>query len=249
MRLFLLLIACSLLASTIAFCGEDVVESKLMAAKDDYETAMSKARAGLLADLKKKAEAAQKSGDLKVLEAVQAEAKAFEEAGELPKSVPSRSYESQIRVARARMEDSYSVAVKQYTKDGSISLAKVIQAELDDFKRNGVVSVPADLVKVNSVWVGDNPRKVLTITERNGEQFRGRFVIGGNIERDVTGVVKGDRLSWLAKDVRAIKGEVGGDNFGTISMDGSTGDRIDFVYGLGKASGTFSLRLETTIKK
>ena len=56
-----------MLVGIFLFCGmtsaadEDPVEKKLSAAKADYETAAEKARAGLLADLKKKEEAARKA--------------------------------------------------------------------------------------------------------------------------------------------------------------------------------------------
>jgi hypothetical protein len=61
----------------MASAAEDVVEKKLVAAKGEYEKAAVKARAGLAADLKKKADAAQKAGDLAALEKVETEIKAF----------------------------------------------------------------------------------------------------------------------------------------------------------------------------
>lgn len=115
----------------------DPVAQKLAAAKEEYKAAAEKARAGLLADLKKKEDAAQKAGDLKTLEKVQAEAKAFEDGGGLPKVVPVKTYEGQLGLARARLEEGYTVAVKQYTRDGKITLAKAVQQEFDEFNKGG----------------------------------------------------------------------------------------------------------------
>jgi serine/threonine protein kinase len=108
-------------------------------------------------------------------------------------------------------------------------------------------SPPSDPFEVNSVWVGDSPRKVLTVIARKGEKFTAKFEIADDmIEREVTGTINDGTLSWLAKDVRAIRGRVGGDNHGTIRSDES-GDEIDFVWRDDNgASGTFILRLSKT---
>jgi len=116
---------------------DDPVDKNLTTAKEDFGKAAEKARTGLLADLKKKLDTVQKAGDLMTLEKIQAELKAFEERGDLPKSVPTKSYESQMRIARTKLEEAYGAAVKQYTKDGKIALAKTIQEELDEFKKGG----------------------------------------------------------------------------------------------------------------
>src|SRR5688572_30697973 len=107
-RSVLLVAVCAVLGGgVLSAADEDPVEKKLTAAKEEFEKAAAKARAGLLADLKKKEEAAQKAGDLKTLEKVQAETKAFEKSDELPKSLPVKSYESQWRTARAKLEEGY----------------------------------------------------------------------------------------------------------------------------------------------
>jgi hypothetical protein len=84
---------------------------------------------------------------------------------------------------------------------------------------------PSAVIQPQSVWRGDRGH-CLTILERQGNTFRGRFDVGPSITREVTGTVAGRNISWLAKDVHAIRGKLGDDNFGTI-----TGDRIDFVWG------------------
>jgi pimeloyl-ACP methyl ester carboxylesterase len=94
---------------------------------------------------------------------------------------------------------------------------------------------PADAIQPNSVWE-DGQGVTLTILERNGGTFRARFH-SGKADREVTGTVKDDTISWLAKDVRAISGGPGGDNFGTI-----TDGKIDFTWRDAKGgSAEFSL--------
>ncbi|HVK14654.1 MAG TPA: hypothetical protein VM597_38300 [Gemmataceae bacterium] len=153
-----LMVVCAVFFDGVtAFADEDVVEKQLLAAKLEFESAAEKARTGLLADLKKKEEAAQKAGDLKTLEKVQAEAKAFEADGTLPKAVAVKGYESQLRTARAKLEEEYAAAVKQYTKGGKIALAKAVQQELDEFKKGGVPltkAPPVATFKKGTLWEG-----------------------------------------------------------------------------------------------
>jgi hypothetical protein len=92
-----------------------------------------------------------------------------------------------------------------------------------------------------SVWVG-TAAQTLTVTERAGDTFRGRFEVGATIVRDVSGTVKDGRVTWLAKDVTAVKGAAGGDNTGTLASD-KDGDRLDVTWTApGAAGGTFVLR-------
>src|SRR5262249_50927183 len=130
------------------------------------------------------------------------------------------------------------------TKEGKIPLAKAVQQELDEFRKGGpaLAAAPADPFTAKSVWVDDNPRKVLTVLERKGEKFTATFAIGERTERVVTGTIKDGKLSWLAKDVRAVRGGVGGDNHGTLGSD-NAGAKIDIVWrDANGANGTFTLR-------
>jgi len=101
----------------------------------------------------------------------------------------------------------------------------------------------ADPFQPNSVWVNAAQKLTLTVIERKGEKFLARFESGDKIVREVSGTVKDGKVTWLAKDVRAIKGKVGGDNQGTITKD-KDGNLIDFVWRHADGpSGTFTLRL------
>ena len=103
---------------------------------------------------------------------------------------------------------------------------------------------PADPFQANSVWVNDGKAMTLTVLERKGETFHARFVIGNSLERMVTGTVKDGKVSWLAKDVRVIKGGPGADNQATITRD-KDGDLLNFTYGdKGRTIGAFVLRLK-----
>jgi hypothetical protein len=95
---------------------------------------------------------------------------------------------------------------------------------------NGAENVPASIIQAGAVWRDET--RVLTILERNGAQFRGRFEIADKIVREFTGEVKDNEISWLAKNVRAIRGKPGHDNFGKIK-----GDAIEISYSLNGVSG------------
>ena len=104
----------------------------------------------------------------------------------------------------------------------------------------------SDPFTVGSIWVDKTNR--LTVQNRNGDDFTANFIVGERIERMVSGKIKEGRIEWFAKDVRAIRGNKGNDNFGTLARD-SEGDRIDFTWGdVGQnglvGRGTFVLRLQ-----
>ena len=144
-------------ACVVLFCGviaaadEGSVEKRLTTAKEECTKANEKARAALLADLKKKEEEAQKAGDLKRLERVQAETRAFEAEGTLPSVVSVKSCERQVERARDRLDKTYDMAVKQHTKEGNVDLARATQNEWDDFKKVGGAKVDA-----RNRWVHEN---------------------------------------------------------------------------------------------
>jgi hypothetical protein len=105
---------------------------------------------------------------------------------------------------------------------------------------------PVDPFRTKSVWVNDAQKMRLTVLERKGETFRARFAIGDSLDREVSGTVKDDKVSWLATDVRAVKGGAGGDNQATITSD-KDGDLLDFTWRVQSsgATGAFVLRLKT----
>jgi hypothetical protein len=123
---------------------DDAIGKKLAAAKDEFQKATVKARATLIDELKKKAAAAQNAGDLKNLEKIEDEIKAFEAKGDLPKVVPVKVYQSDLRAAKAKFEEAYKSAVKEYTIAGKRTLAKTTQKDLDEFQKGGPVDAPVE---------------------------------------------------------------------------------------------------------
>ena len=124
-----------LIGGVLLAADDDPVGTKLAAAKAEYAKDVEKARGLLIGELNKKAEAAQKAGDLKALEKIEEETKALEEFGDLPKSVPTTVYEDDMQAAKAKLNDAYNAAVKGYVMDGKKATAKAVQAEWDDFKK------------------------------------------------------------------------------------------------------------------
>jgi serine/threonine protein kinase len=119
------------------------------------------------------------------------------------------------------------------------------EVRFKDIEFTDLTQIKADAFKANSVWVSNSePRITLTVIERDGDKFVARFVIGNVIEREIRGTFAAGKVSWLAKDVLAIKGLSGGDNEGTIGRD-KDGDFINFTWrDEEKRTGAFVLRRE-----
>jgi hypothetical protein len=186
-RLVVLLLVCTILIGGAALAADDdAIGTKLATAKGLYAKDLEKARGALVDALKKKAEAAQKAGDLKTLEQIEDEIKALEEKSTLPKSVPATGYNSDMRKARAKLKDAYAEAVKAYTKGGKRAQAKAVQQDLDELNKENAVAPSSDdgfqvgtkLAGTNrSQWVV-NGKKVIDgydqefeVTKRSGKEF------------------------------------------------------------------------------
>jgi uncharacterized protein (TIGR03067 family) len=106
-----------------------------------------------------------------------------------------------------------------------------------------------DPFQPKSVWVTrEEPKMTFTVLERQGEKFLARFEKGlrdkPQFVREVRGTVREGKVTWLAKDVHAIIGGVGDDNYGTI-----TSDKDEFLINFNWESdesraGKFTLRLQ-----
>jgi hypothetical protein len=98
------------------------------------------------------------------------------------------------------------------------------------------------LFKEGSVWT--NERITFTVLKVDGETFEAKLVMErDNIDREIKGTIKDGKVSWLATDVHALKGNEGGDNSGTIAVD-KIGQKIDFVRREKNGeSGRYTLRL------
>ena len=127
-------------------------------------------------------------------------------------------------------------------REESPILAPTTSGDVHPVQQVSGAPASTDALQPQSVWTRVNAgvNLALTILERQGEKFVGRFEVGPGIERLVNGTIKDGKISWLAKDVSAIKGARGGDNEGTIK-----GDSIDFTWHDDRGgSGKFTLKRE-----
>ena len=100
-----------------------------------------------------------------------------------------------------------------------------------------------DPIQPGTLWIIPGAASSLTITKRSGDEFAGIFGNGRTIERKVKGTVKNGKIAWFGKDVEAIKGGPGDDNFGTIVQD-KDGWHIDVTFKRGdQLLGSTLLRL------
>ncbi len=151
--------------------------------------------------------------------------------GQEVQNLPLGEFAKKANVFPGVRRSSGRIGLQQHT--GEIRFRKIEIKELTSAKTapapvQPVPAPPADPFQPMSVWI-DGRGMTLTVTERKGEIFRARFVIGAGIIREVTGTVKDGKLSWLAKDVRVIKGAAGDDNQATITSD-KDGELLDFTY-------------------
>jgi hypothetical protein len=159
---------------------KDPVRDKLFAAKVAYDKEMAACRAAVGEWLDKREEAARKAGDKKAVDAVKADRKAFDEAGELPKGAPANIQQKPAQ-ARKALEGAYAEAVKAYTKAKKDDQAAAVEKELDAFLKNAGASWTATFPPGNYAVSYDGDvkatielRKDGTFTRtRDGKQYPG----------------------------------------------------------------------------
>ena len=120
--------------ATPAQDGADPVKDRLDKARAAHGADLEKARDGLLALMKQKEEAAQKTGDLAQFKKARAERQAVAEGGEVPNVAVASEYHGAVRKARERLEAAYVQARKEYTQAGKLTEAEAVDIELGDSK-------------------------------------------------------------------------------------------------------------------
>jgi hypothetical protein len=103
------------------------------------------------------------------------------------------------------------------------------------------------LFVAGSEWATGDGGLRIRVMHVDGDAFVGlMYGKGPDMLRELHGELKGSKVSWLAKNVVALKGNPGEDNFGTIRSD-KDGARIDFRYGADQenATKTFGVRRVT----
>ena len=228
--------------------ADDLVGGKLAAAKEQFAKDLKQARGEVIGELRKKAETAQKAGDLKTIEKIEDEIKALEETGTMPMSIRATSYISSLRRARAMLADAYAEAVKGYTREGELAEAKAIQEEMEEFKRQGEDLKPksarkktlSDMLVAGTVLTGDykwingklpNGSLRVTIAERDGKTFKGTHVASDknvrNAASDIAGEIVGNVITYRrinSVEVFSVRIERKGDR-----LDGKFSDMTGLV--------------------
>ena len=140
--------------------------------------------------------------------------------------------------------------LQQQTKEFGITTSEIAQS------KDGAEKAIEDSFQPGTVWDGESKQIIgkdksthrvsLVVLERSGEQFKARFEVGKNIVREVSGTIKGDKIAWLEKDVKTIRGPgQGQDHAGFIK-----GDAIHLVGdGQTKEGKRFSAAIVLKLKK
>ena len=102
----------------------------------------------------------------------------------------------------------------------------------------------AQLFVAGSEWATEDGGLRIRVMHVDDKSFVGlMYGNGEQMLRELHGEIQGNKVSWLAKNVIALKGKPGADNFGTIRRE-KDGARIDIRYGEGleNATNTFTVR-------
>ena len=238
--------ALTVLIALVSVCNvgaqdADPIEKKLDAALVKYDSTIDAAAKQLHKSLNTARDSAQRRGDLDALKSIDSEIEAFKIDLVLPKSVSVTAYQRSTQRAVARVKVAYENAIRNYTKNDNIPLAKQLQSELEEIRKSGTVAV--DPLRKHRVWVKSDPPMNFTVIRRSGNAFQARFRVGKNIDRLITGNADGKSLNWKSANVVVRGGRgPGGDNAGTIHKD-EQGYRIDMEWKDQKGNGgKFTLR-------
>ena len=214
-RKLALLVALSILASNTAYAQADPIEAKLIDAKTQFEKSVEEAKSSLLDRLQKKAADVMKAGNLELLEAIHRETKALEQTGTLPKTVPTKGFESKMKPARMRMERGYAEAIKNYTKVGNIDLAKKMQQELAHFKQAATVATAVNVLTDDAI----TPRRIVVDASKDGGVW---WFPQGENGFDPTKDHQGKRLADYLKSCGWTVEEIARDEDITARLTGAT---------------------------
>lgn len=114
----------------------DGIKATLDTAKERYEGEMTRYRLAVKEYFDKEEEGARGKGDLKLVERVAADRKAFEQTDTLPPSAPL-ALRQKPAAARATLAAAYAVAIKEYVRAKKDAEATELSKQLDDLKAAG----------------------------------------------------------------------------------------------------------------
>ncbi|HWB14106.1 MAG TPA: hypothetical protein VG826_33075 [Pirellulales bacterium] len=131
---------------------------------------------------------------------------------------------------RFTIEDRWAPRDRAKLFVGSDLAARFSKLELESLEPGAKVAAPAPAASdpasrftLNSVWT--DGVITVTVTERKPATFRATWKnTKTNVHRIVSGAVRGNQISWLAKDAHVTNGDQGFDWFGTIDHG-----KIDFT--------------------
>ncbi len=178
------LCALALLAGTVcvAFADDkDPIKEKLIAAKEAYNAELQHYRKDIGEWFDKREEAARKDGNKKLVDQLKAERGAFEESGELPKTMPA-SMRQRPAVAKKSLEAAHELAVKEYTK----------------------IKKDAEAAAVEEAWAAfakENGEELPGYSNRSGAMKARLLKEGGGNAESEKAVALG--LAWLARQQKA----------------------------------------------
>lgn len=221
---------------------EDPVQARLGQAEARYDAEIEKQRAAVLDALDKKAASARSARDDAAVARITAEREAFDQKGELPRSVSTTTYLRRTKEARAELAAAYRKAVRSYQEAGDSAKAAAIKQELvrlEGEEKVAAAADPRDPFPVGSTWTGtmvqtfqgDKRRHsndaVFTVTGRTGATFAGRLDYdNGEVVIEVKGKIIGNILKWSTTDAKVRRGGIGRHEYeAKIS-----GDRLEFSF-------------------
>ncbi len=203
----------------------DPIRDKLDKAKAAFDAAVEKYQKRVHDGLDKVEENATKAGKTDIVGQVQAEREAFDNSGDLPKSLPSAvEYKRDEDAARWILDAAYATAVKAYGNEKMETKAEAVKEERRLFQEGH----PTDAFRAGSVWkgnavqvwIGHPDRPVsdcsLTVLERDDKSFKAVVVERGNT-LEANGTIRGGVIRWLAKDVKVIRGGPEHDSVGKLT--------------------------------
>jgi hypothetical protein len=213
---------------------EDPIAKKVAAAKETFYADRDKAEKQLLELMTRRENTAKQAGDLKNLEAIRAEIAAFRSEGTLPKFVSPKDYEMAMKLAKTKLENAYTAGIKSYTQADKLDQAKELQKSLDELNQTSkpVAAAPQDFFQPKTSWTNDKRTIFLTVTERQGEDFKANYVMHtpqGKKRMTVNGKIKNGNISWDGKDAIEADGKPSiADVRGVLGKD-ENGNKIDLV--------------------
>ncbi len=224
------------------------ISDQVSEAVKTYDAKKQKFQEDVLNMFDKKETISRNKGDAKVLNQLKNEKDNFLKDAKDPTLFFITDQKRSLELAKLDLIKSYEKYIKlclekklDFEADELIKELNILKKEDEKLKPN-IKLLPIktiDPLQPDSKWRDEkNSKTLMTIIERNGQSFNGKFG-----DREISGKIIGPRIFWLAKDSVALgKSGVGLDNYGVLTKD-KIGFKIDFKWGNPpKSGGFFTLR-------